>query len=73
MGHSISYGKTCAQKVQGLAKLSSMLPLKPITTLDYVLTVFWADNFDMNLETQCGGGAIDITHMMAFQEATDGT
>lgn len=79
LGHSISYGKTCeielaqAQKAQELAKLSSMLPLKPITALDYVLTVFWADNFDMNVEAQCGGGAIDITHMMAFQEATDGT
>ena len=54
LGHSISYGKTCeielaqAQKAQELAKLSSMLPLKPITALDYVLTVFWADNFDMN-------------------------
>ena len=27
----------------------------------------------MNEEAQCGGGAINITHMMAFQEATDGT
>ena len=79
LGHSISYGKTCeielaqAQKAQELAKKSSMLPLKPITALDYVLTVFWADNFDMNVEAQCGGGAINITHMMAFQEVTDKT
>ena len=79
LGHSISYGKICeielaqAQKAQELAKLSSMLPLKSITALDYILTVFWADNLDMNVEAQFGGGAINITHMMAFQEAADGT
>ena len=78
LGHSISYGKTSetelaqAQKAQELAKLSSMLPLKLITALDYVLTVFWADNFDMNVKAQCGGGAINITPMMAFQEAKMG-
>ena len=39
-----------------------------------VLTVFWADNFDINAEAQCGGdGAVSITHLMAFQEVTDTT
>ena len=56
---------------QELAKQSSMLPLKSTTENDFVLTVFWADNFDMNLEAQCGGGAINITHLMALQEVTD--
>ena len=27
----------------------------------------------MNVETQCGGGAINITQLMAFQEVTDRT
>ena len=50
-----------------------MLPLKSTTENDFVLTVFWADNFDMNVEVQCGGGAINITHLMAFQQVTDRT
>ena len=50
-----------------------MLPSKPTTENDFVLTVLWADNFDMNVEAQCGGGAINITHLMAFQEVTDRT
>ena len=33
-----------------------------------VLTFFWVDNFDMNIETQTGHGAIHSTHMIAFQE-----
>ena len=79
LGHSISYGKTCevelahAQKAQELAKQSSILPLKPATENDFVLTVFWVDNFDINVEAQCGGGAVNITHLMAFQEVTDAT
>ena len=27
----------------------------------------------MNVETRCGGGAIDITHLMAFQDVSDKT
>ena len=79
LGHSISYGKTCekelakAQKAQELAKKSSMLPLKPTTENDFVLTVFWTDNFDMNVEAQCGDDAINITHLMVFQEVTNRT
>ena len=79
LGHTISYGKTCeielaqAQKVQELATQSSALPLKPATEDDFVLTVFWVDNFDMKVESQGGGGTINITHLMAFQEVTDRT
>ena len=50
-----------------------MLPLKPTTENDFVLTVFWADNFDMNVEAQCGGGATNITPLMASQQVTDRT
>ena len=48
-----------------------MVPLKPRTENDFVLTVFWADNFNMKVEAQCGGGEININHLMVFQEATD--
>ena len=37
---------------------------------DVVVTVFWADNFDCIVETQAGGGAINSTHLVAFQEKT---
>ena len=50
-----------------------MLPLKPTTAIDFVLTLFWADSFDMTVEAQCAGGAINITDLMAFQEVTDRT
>ena len=50
-----------------------MLPLKPATENDFVLTVFWTDNFDMNVEAQCGDDPINITHLMVFQEVTDRT
>lgn len=79
LGHSISYYKTCeiehaqAQKAQILAKKSSALPLKPSTSNDFVLTTFWVDNFDMKVETQAGGGALNITTLMAFQEETEKT
>ena len=33
-----------------------------------VLTFFWADNFDMKVETQTGKRNINSTHMVAFQE-----
>ena len=48
-----------------------MVPLKSRTENDFVLTVFWANNFNMKVEAQCGGGEININHLMVFQEATD--
>ncbi|CAB4017036.1 Hypothetical predicted protein [Paramuricea clavata] len=45
----------------------------PATEEHAVLTFFWADNFDMNLETQTGHGAINSTHMIAFQEQSQFT
>ena len=45
-----------------------MLPRKPNGVDDVVVTVFWAGNFDCIVETQAGGGAINSTHLVAFQE-----
>ena len=77
LGHCLSYDKTLeietaqALKAQVLANNSSALPVKPTSLSDTVLTYFWVDNFDMNVETQAGGGAINITHLVAFQEASE--
>ena len=32
------------------------------------MAYFWVDNFDVNVENQTGGGAINSTHLVAFQE-----
>ena len=79
LGHCISYTRTCeietalAQKAQLLATQTSALPLKPSTSRDSVLTFLGVDNFDLNIDRQCGGGAINITNLVAFQEISDGS
>ena len=35
---------------------------------DVLVTVSWADYFDCIVETQAGGGAINLTHLVAFQD-----
>ena len=73
LGHSVSYTSVCdietaqAQKAQLLAIESQSLPLKPATSNDTILTYFWVDNFDLNTETVGGSGAINTTHLVAFQ------
>ena len=32
---------------------------------------FWADNFDHIVDNQAGGGAINTTHLVAFQDKND--
>ena len=77
LGHSVSYTSVCdietaqAQKAQLLAIESQSLPLKPATSNDTILTYFWVDNFDLNTETVGGSGAINTTHLVAFQETCD--
>ena len=55
-----------AETAQMLATESGALPLKPASRTETVLTCFWVDNFDMNLETQPGKGALNSTHLVAF-------
>ena len=65
LSHSIDYKFVCeietalAEAAQILATERGALP---------VLTFFWADNFDMTVETQTGKRSIHSTHMVAFQE-----
>ena len=51
---------------------TSVLPLQPKSDEETVLTVFWADNFDKNVDKETGGGAINMTTIMAFQESSIG-
>ena len=72
LGHCMDYSFFCetetaqAETAQMLATESGALPLKSASTTETVLTYFWVDNFDMNLETQTGKGA--STYLVAFQE-----
>ena len=74
--HCISYPLTCdietglVQSVQLQATQSSILPVKPCSEGETVITDFWLDNFDMNVESATGGGAINTSHTVAFQEET---
>ena len=74
LGHCISYSLTCeietaqARAAQVKAERTSLLPLKPKNEGDTVVTYFWVDNFDCNVDTQKGGGSVHSTHLVAFQE-----
>ena len=74
LGHCIDYDLVCevetaqAEKAQALASKCQILSLMPAEENETVLTYFWVDNFDKNIETQTGHGAINSTHMIAFQE-----
>ncbi len=74
LGHCIEYNVACeietahAEASQQQYTDSDILPVKPISANYTVNTFFWADNFDVNLDTQPGHGALNSTHMIAFQE-----
>ena len=78
LGHCMSYNLTSeietAQKKSSLlaATQTTLLPLGPATPSNTVFTHFWADNIDLNIERMVGGGSINITHLMAFQEWSHG-
>ena len=78
LGHCISYNNTCeieAAQAEIAIKVSqensSILPLKPKSPNDTVLTHFWVDNFDVLVDKIGGGGAINTTHLVAYQEESE--
>ena len=74
LGHCTSYNTVCeietaqAECALEAAKKSNILKLKPSSTKETVFTHFWVDNFDLKVERMGGGGSINTTHLMAFQE-----
>ena len=73
LGHCISYDLSCeietalSEASVKRSEETSILPIKPEAG-EIILTVFWVDNFDVKVERQCGAGAVNTTHLMAFQE-----
>ena len=39
---------------------------------EIIPTYFWVDNFDIKVERLCGSGAVNATHLMAFQDSNVG-
>ena len=72
--HSMTYDRICevetaqAELAQHLKSLSLPLPICPIDEESKVLTTFWWDNFDRNIETASGAGSIHNTPGIMFQE-----
>ena len=78
LGHCMSYNLTSKiETTQAESSLlaptqTALLPLVPATPSNTVFTHFWADKFDLNIERMVGGGSINTTHLMAFQEWSHG-
>ena len=71
----MNYGKMCEIKT-GLAEVAvksshelNILPVLPSES-EIIPTYFWVDNFDTKIERLGESGAINTTHLMAFQEPT---
>ena len=64
LGHCIPYKLAC--KIEA----SQVVPNSESSS---ILTVFWIDNFDTVVEQVQGGGSVNTTYMMAFQEMTPET
>ena len=74
LGHCISYNTVCeietaqAECALEAPKSNNILALKPILLDQTVFTHFWVDNFDIKVDRIGGGGSINTTYLMAFQE-----
>ena len=74
VGHSISYNLTCdietglAEGVLKASKEGNVLPIKPISAGDTVFTHYWVDTFDVKIDRINGGGSVNTTHLVAYQQ-----
>ena len=78
MSHCISYPLICDVET-GYAKVAQPKSIQGLSLLmqpkenEVVLTVFWADNFDMIVKNATGGDSVHTTHLVALQEQTENT
>ena len=78
MGHCISNRLICvidtghAKVAQQKSAQGFSLPIQRKEN-EMVLTVFWADNFDIIVENAASGGSAHTTHLVAFQEQSEST
>ena len=73
LGHSIDYNLVCevetaeAEAAQKWMSESQSLQQNQ----ESVLTYWWFDNFNQNVDSHTGKGAIDSTHIVEFSERND--
>ena len=73
LGHCMSYDVCCeietalSEAAVAKSKETNILQIRP-EGAETVQTVFWVDNFDVNVEKAGAGGAVSTTHLVAFQE-----
>ena len=73
LGHSIDYNLLCevetaeAEAAQKWMSESQSLQQNQ----ESVLTYWWFDNFNQNVDSHSGKGAIDSTHIVEFSERND--
>ena len=78
LGHCVSYNLVCeietaqAESMLKTSKEGLFLPVKPKSPLDNVFTHYWVDNFDVTIDRINGGGSINTTHLVAYQEHCPG-
>ena len=71
LGHCMSYDLCCEAETSlseaafFKSKKTSILPIRPKGS--QIVTVFWVDNFDVTVENDLGGDAVNTTHLMVFQ------
>ena len=76
LGKAMSYELTCeietaqAEKARKVSSESTVLPLMPQDN-GGVPIMFWVDNSDCIIESVTGGGSVNTTCMMVFQEMTE--
>ena len=73
-GHCMSYGNCCeietalSEAAIEKSKKTNILKIRPIDHEYIISTWFWVDNFDVLLDKAGGGGSVNTTHLVAFQE-----
>ena len=71
LGHCIDYNLVCeaeTSRAELAMQRSNQTELTDDDLSDKHLTYWSADNFNQNVETQTGNGAIDSTHIVEFSE-----
>ena len=74
LSHRLYYNLTC--KIETSEKAEHQWQFEkqfssssfPKNEDEYVITIFWVNNFDMRVDSQIGSNSINTNHMVAFQK-----
>lgn len=72
LSHCLYYNLTCKIETSEKAKHQWQFEKQfssssfPKNEDEYVITIFWVDNFDMRVDSQIGFNSINTNHMVTF-------